>query len=76
MLESFLNNVSGLRPATLLKETPTQVFSCEICEFFRNTYFEEHLQTAAFAQGGFNWIELVKRFSEQLFSRVSLKVCF
>ena len=25
--------------------TPTQVFSCEICEKFRKTYFEEHLQT-------------------------------
>ena len=36
---------------------------------FRNTCFEEHLRTAAFAQGGFNWIELVKRFSEQLFSK-------
>ena len=25
------------------KEAPTQVFSCEICEIFKNTYFEEHL---------------------------------
>ena len=25
----------------------TQVFSCEICEIFKNTYFEEHLRTAA-----------------------------
>ena len=23
------------------------MFSCEICELFQNTYFEEHLQTAA-----------------------------
>ena len=30
------------------KETPTQVFSCEYCEIFRNTYFEEYLRTAAF----------------------------
>ena len=31
----------------LLKlQTPTQVFSCEYCEIFKNTYFEEHLQTA------------------------------
>ena len=30
-----------------LKETPTQVFSREICEIFENTYFEEHLQTTA-----------------------------
>ena len=29
------------------KETPTQVFSCKICEIFKNTYFEEHLQTTA-----------------------------
>ena len=29
------------------KEIPTQVLSCEYCEIFRNTYFEEHLQTAA-----------------------------
>ena len=29
------------------KETPTQVISCEVYETFKNTYFEEHLQTAA-----------------------------
>ena len=23
------------------------MFSCEICEIFKNTYFEEHLQTTA-----------------------------
>ena len=28
------------------KETPTQVFSCEIYECFKNTYFEDHLRTA------------------------------
>ena len=27
-------------PATLLKETPTQVFSGEYSEIFKNTYFE------------------------------------
>ena len=30
-----------------LKETLTQVPSCEYCEFFKNTYFEEHLRAAA-----------------------------
>ena len=30
------------------KKTPTQVFSYEICEIFRSTYFEEYLQTTAF----------------------------
>ena len=29
------------------KDTPTQVFSSEYCETFENTYFEEHLRTAA-----------------------------
>ena len=27
------------------RETPTQVFSCEYCEFLENSYFEEHLRT-------------------------------
>ena len=27
--------------------TWTQVFSCECCEMLKNTYFEEHLRTAA-----------------------------
>ena len=29
------------------KETPTQVFSCQICKIFKNTYFKKHLQRAA-----------------------------
>ena len=36
------------RPATLLKkETLAQVFSCEFCEIFKNTFFTEHLRTTA-----------------------------
>ena len=33
--------------AVYQKVTLTQVFSCEYCEIFKNTYFKEHLQTAA-----------------------------
>ena len=33
MLESLFNKVAGL------KETPTQVFSCKICEICKNTFF-------------------------------------
>ena len=29
------------------KETLTQVFSCEFCEIFKNTFFTEHLWTIA-----------------------------
>ena len=36
-----------LESVTLFKKTPTEVFSCEIFENFKNTYFEEHLQTTA-----------------------------
>ena len=32
------------------KEIPTQVFSCEYCEIFKDTYFEEHLRTTASAE--------------------------
>ena len=36
----FFNKVAGLRPATLLKkETLAQVFSCELCEVSKNTFF-------------------------------------
>ena len=37
---SFFNKAEGLKPATLLKkETPTQLFSCELCEIFRSSFF-------------------------------------
>ena len=34
MLESLFN-----------KETPTQVFTCEYCEIFKNNYLEEHMRS-------------------------------
>ena len=38
-LESLFKKVAGL------KESPTQLLSCEICEIVKNTYFEQHLRT-------------------------------
>ena len=41
LLESLFDNVTGLhaiRLATLLKGTPTLMFTCEFCENFRNTF--------------------------------------
>ena len=46
MSESLINKVVGLH--FIKKETPTQVFFCEYCEIFKNTYFEKHLRTTAF----------------------------
>ena len=46
---SFLNKVACLRLRALIqKETGTgvfQVFSCEFCEIFKNTFFTEHFST-------------------------------
>ena len=39
VLVSFFNNVGDLSLGTLLKGTQTQVFSCGICQFFKNTFF-------------------------------------
>ena len=39
---SFSEKVAGWSPATLLKKTPTRVFSCKICESFKDTFFTEH----------------------------------
>ena len=33
--------------ATILKRDSKQVFSCQYCEYFKKTYFGEHLRTAA-----------------------------
>ena len=44
---AVFNKIAGLRPATLLKKTPTQVFSCEFCEFFKNNFFYGALPVAA-----------------------------
>ena len=44
-VEAFFNKAAGLDPAKFFKqETSTQVLSYEVCETFKNTYFEEHLQ--------------------------------
>ena len=40
VLECLFNKVEGLM-------APTQAFSCEYCEIFKNTYVEEHLLTGA-----------------------------
>ena len=49
MSGSLFNKVAGLKACNVIKkETPTQVFSCEYCDIFKSTYFEEHQQRNAF----------------------------
>ena len=47
VLKSLFNKVAVLGSATLSGKTPTQMLSCEICEIFKNNYFEEHLWPSA-----------------------------
>ena len=42
-LSLFLIKLELWGPVTLLKNTPTQVFSCEIYKLFKNNDFEERL---------------------------------
>ena len=48
----LFNNVAGLRPQAcnfIKKEALTQVFSCEFCKSFINTFFTEHILATASA---------------------------
>ena len=48
----FFKKVAVVRPATLSeKESPTQIFSCEFREAFKNTCFAEHLRMIALECG-------------------------
>ena len=41
LLESLFNQVGGQKVFNFIKkETPTQVFSCEICQLFKNTFLK------------------------------------
>ena len=63
----FLIKLQPFRSATLLKETPTQLFSCDYCEIFKNTYFEEHLGRAAsvYSKGLLKYKNCVKKICFQ-----------
>ena len=40
--DKFVQNIN--LPEVIKKDTLTQVFSCEFCEIFKNTFFIEHLR--------------------------------
>ena len=46
MLESPFGKVAGLKVCIFIeKETSTQLFSCELCEILKNSFFIERLAT-------------------------------
>ena len=47
VLESLFIKILG-QTCNFIKETLTQVFSCEICEIFKNTFFQRTPPVAAF----------------------------
>ena len=47
MLVCLFNKVAGMIACNFIKETPTQVVSCETNEFFKKTYFEDYLRITA-----------------------------
>ena len=57
------------------KQTLTQVLSCEICEVFKNTYFEEHLRTTA-SKHRSNFIEVFCRSCCSTLINVLMKYSF
>ena len=44
----FINKVAGPQNCNFIKETPTQIVSCEIWEIFKNTFFYRTSPVAAF----------------------------
>ena len=43
VLKNFARFIGKDLVGVFNKVVPTQVFSCEYCKIFKNTYFEEHL---------------------------------
>ena len=44
MLKSLFDKAAGPQACNVIeKETPTQVFSCEISKIFKNIFIKEHL---------------------------------
>ena len=67
----FLIKLQPWGRAALLKKEFSTGFSCEYCEIFKSTYFEEHLRTAAPAV---SWNFL--RISQKVFCRMSVNNSF
>ena len=59
----FLNKVADLRPATLLKRTVAQVFSCEFCEIYKNTFFHKTPLVAASEQLSISVLNIISQNS-------------
>ena len=48
MLESLFHKVAGLQARNFIKKRLQQVFYCEYCEIFKNSFFDRTPPVAAF----------------------------
>ena len=55
------------------KETPTQVFSCQICDIFKKTYCEEHPRTTVSKNGRYYVDKSFQNSEERDLSFLGLK---
>ena len=68
----------GSRPKYIIgrarrsQETPIQVFFGEICEIFKNTYFEEHLETTASGELKLSFQSLLLNVVQLLIATIAL----
>lgn len=46
----LFNEVVGIKCLTLLKETPTWVFSSKYCQICKKTFFTKHLRATTFGR--------------------------
>ena len=86
VLENFANftgkhlcwSLSLIKPEGLqlyLKETPAQMFSCEICYIFKNTYYKEHLRNELLLNFKDKFYVKIK-FLKELFHFLTDGLCF
>ena len=47
-MQHLFNKAAALSLHHFKRDTSTQVFSCEFCEIFKDTFFTEHLHMTAY----------------------------
>ena len=66
MPESLLIRLQASVGNSIKKEIRVQVFRCEFCEMFKNTFFTEHLQKTVsvfkYSLNNFRLLECCKRY--------------
>ena len=55
------------------KETLAQVFSCEFCESFKNTFLAEHIWVTAFVMLTFSFMHYYSKLTLVIIFKLALK---